>query len=128
MQPQSAPTLHSNTEGSLRSLLEQQHNSYSEDDCFFYLFGYFITKVGDNSCLVTVVSQIHEQRFDIDHFFCRKLKLFIEELTLFTDNESIPIESNMKRLFSAEADVRVKLNSYIGAAAEFMLKRRTRKK
>jgi hypothetical protein len=61
-----------------------------------YLFGYNISVVDDNSCIVTVISQFSSefQKLDVDINFCRKLKLFIEELTEFTDLEHQPKPEN----------------------------------
>jgi hypothetical protein len=71
------------------------------DKSHCYLFGYSIIE-GENAnqCQVQVLSQFSGslQKLEIDHAFCRKLKQFIEELTMFTDFHTE--QSDPKRAFS----------------------------
>jgi hypothetical protein len=83
-------------------------------DC--YLFGYSIIE-GENAnqCQVQVLSQFSGamQKLEIDHAFCRKLKQFIEELTMFTDFQAEHTET--KKVFSGlgEGKMRTKIVRWI---------------
>jgi hypothetical protein len=89
-----------------------------------YVFGYYAKKVTDNSCLVTVISQFSSglHRLEIDFSFCRKLKLFIEELTNFTDG----VSAVEPKTIIDSVNVGEKIASYLGSATSFLRKRPTR--
>jgi endo-1,4-beta-mannosidase len=73
--------------------------SEEESNCF--LFGYqVIPSDSDNKCEVQVISHFSNelQKLEIDFSFCRKLKLFIEELTLLTDSHEH--QESRKNLFT----------------------------
>ena len=71
------------------SLIMTENLTEQDRAGYFYLFGYRIIPVDANNCVVIAISHLSSdlEKLYIDFAFCKKLKLFIEELVLLTDSE-----------------------------------------
>jgi hypothetical protein len=77
-----------------------------------YIFGYsIIPSEFENQCQIQVLSQYSSdlQKLEVDYVFCRKLKQFIEELTMLTDTQIDNSDPKRTALFGGEKRMRNKI-------------------